>query len=95
MYPTHVADRPDAWQDTISSMDLQDMLEQVRAEIAPSVGEGAQQQKLLGNLAADFVQIALSNFGGEIYWYPDADGFESAHAMKIARARVAQPQNPR
>ena len=95
MYPTHVADRPDAWQDTISSMDLQDMLEQVRAEIAPSVGEGAQQQKLLGNLAADFVKIALGDFGREIWGYPDGDSFESAHVMKIARPRLARPQNPR
>jgi glutaminase len=73
--PTHVADRPDAWQDTISSMDLQDMLEQVRAEIAPSVGEGAVADYIPSLASVDPQQfgMAVASNDGEVQVVGDGD----------------------
>jgi glutaminase len=75
VYPTHVADRPDAWQDTISSMDLQDMLEQVRAEIAPSVGEGAVADYIPSLASVDPQQfgMAVASNDGEVQVVGDCD----------------------
>jgi hypothetical protein len=70
MKSNDVADRPDAWQqDTISSMDLQDMLEQVRAEIAPSVGEGAVADYIPGLASVDPQQfgMAVASNDGEVH----------------------------
>src|SRR5665647_2794310 len=66
--PTAVVARPDRWQDTISSMDLQDTLEQVRAEIASSIGEGSVADYIPSLASVDPQQfgMAVASNDGEV-----------------------------
>ena len=63
------------WRDTISSMDLQDTLEQVRAEIAPSIGEGSVADYIPSLASVDPQQfgMAVASNDGEVHVVGDGD----------------------
>ena len=75
MQPIHVADCPDGRQDTISSMNLQDTLEHVRAEIAPSIGQGSVADYIPSLASVDPQQfgMAVASNDGEVHVVGDSD----------------------